>query len=167
MVKRRWIQKRPFPLGGRSWKFSRKQSSWPSTKQKSKQTWSSIFGTGVRYGRLIFFFAFFRCFNLIMYSDDHYRIALKHLNHCNKLGFHLPAGGRFLVLGMFLGLICTIVCATYAVNVFVLFWFTVTSDQSKVPIEWRDKLYQFGWDMNWASNFIGYFFVFFSWYVCV
>lgn len=75
--------------------------------------------------------------------------------------------GRFLVLGMFLGLTCTIVCATYAVNVFVLFWFTVTSDQSKVPIDWRDKFFQFGWNMNWASNFIGYFFVLFSWYICV
>ena len=85
------------------------------------------------------------------------------LNHFNNL----LTGGRFLVLGMFLGLTCTIVCATYAVNVFVLFWFTVTSDQSKVPIEWRDKFYHFGWDMNWASNFIGYFFVLFSWYVSV
>ena len=85
------------------------------------------------------------------------------LNHFNTI----PTGGRFLVLGMFLGLTCTIVCATYAVNVFVLFWFTVSSDQSKVPIDWRDKFYRFGWDMNWASNFIGYFFVFFSWYVSV
>ena len=57
---------------------------------------------------------------------------------------------------MFLGLTCTLVCATYAVNVFVLFWFTVTSDQSKVPIDWRDKFYRFGWDMNAASNAIGY-----------
>ncbi len=73
----------------------------------------------------------------------------------------------FLVLGMFLGLTVTIVCATLAVNGFVLFWFTVTSDQSKAPIERRDKFFKFGWDMNFASNFIGYFFVLFSWYICV
>ncbi len=162
-----WTQRDPLLLGGRSWKFSRKRNSWPRTKQQNKWIWSFMFGTEVRYWAL-HFLAHLIChlfFTILITGTS--RLAYAFHQHMFNTWFFFPTGGRILVLGMFLGLTCTIVCATFAVNVFVLFWFTITSDQSKVSIDWRDKFYKFGWDMNWASNFIGYFFVLFSWYICV
>ena len=45
----------------------------------------------------------------------------------------LCTGGRVFILGVFFGSLVTIFCASFSINVFVLRWFTVTSDTSKVP----------------------------------
>ena len=52
-------------------------------------------------------------------------------------------------------------------NIFVLNWFTVTSDATKMPPRSREQLFRFGYDVNTVSNVIGFVMCFLTWYVCV
>jgi hypothetical protein len=71
------------------------------------------------------------------------------------------------VLGVFFGLLVTIFCASFSINVFVLRWFTVTSDTSKVPRILRENLFRLAWDYNTVSNTVGFLMCAIALYICV
>jgi hypothetical protein len=79
----------------------------------------------------------------------------------------LCTGGRVFVLGVFFGLLVTIFCASFSLNVLVLRWFTVTSDTSKFPRILRENLFRLAWDYNSASNTVGFLMCAIALYICV
>jgi hypothetical protein len=78
------------------------------------------------------------------------------------------AEGRILVLGVFVGLLITIIACSFCVNIHTLNHFTVTSDTTKLPNRSvRERLYRAGFDYNTISNVIGYVLCVFSLYIAV
>jgi large-conductance mechanosensitive channel len=71
------------------------------------------------------------------------------------------------VLGVFFGLLVTIFCASFSINIFVLRWFNVTSDTSKVPRILRENLSRLAFHYNTISNTVGFLMCAFALYICV
>ena len=72
-----------------------------------------------------------------------------------------------MVLGVFLGLLITILACSFCVNIHTLNHFTVTSDTSKMPRKFREKIYNRGYDYNTISNVVGYVLCAFGLYIAV
>jgi len=72
-----------------------------------------------------------------------------------------------LVLGIFFGLLSTIFCASFCVNLMTLNFFTVSSDASHIQTMVRQHLYRNAYDFNTVSNVVGYVLCAIALYICV